>query len=156
MIAVAFATALLAPQNHMPTPQLRPSAAVTRAVATCRQPLSANHGAEPVHACSGRRPHRAGAPLMCATATPGISATPLAVRGASAAAFVLAAASAGRPGIAVWLGALLVAALAPSAALVTSVLILTGAANYYPTNFIAMSSGEPASCPLPQRQAYRP
>jgi hypothetical protein len=144
MLLAVLAPALLAPRPMLLT---TPSAAVTRAVATFRQPLRANHGAAPVPPCGFRR---AGAPRMCAAAAPGIPAAPLAVRGASAAAFVLAAASAGRPGLAVWLGALLVAALAPSAALVTSVLMLTGAANYYPTNFIAMSSGESAQ-PKPPR-----
>jgi hypothetical protein len=77
---------------------------------------------------------------MCASARD-VSQTPLLLRIAAAAAFVLAAASAGPPGVPIFFGALCLAMLAPRAALFTSALIVSGAAKYYPVNFLAMSGG---------------
>jgi hypothetical protein len=55
--------------------------------------------------------------------------------------FALAAASIGASGVPVLLGALCLATLAPRPALFTSALVVTGAAKYYPANFLCAAGG---------------
>ena len=125
--------------------QARPQtgARVCFAVAMLLAPLAARHALAPL--APPPLPVALAAAPRAALVMEEAARAPWPVRGGAALAFLAAASPGSRPGAVTVAAAAAMATLAPTAGLVACLLVATGAANYYPVNFVAMSAGMAAA-----------
>lgn len=121
--------------------QARPR--VCFAVAMLLAPLAARHALAPL--APPPLPVALAAAPRAALVMEEAARAPWPVRGGAALAFLAAASPGSRPGAVTVAAAAAMATLAPTAGLVACLLVATGAANYYPINFVAMSAGMAAA-----------